>query len=45
MTVIGVTKALEDVVQKSVLADVPPREHVIYVLCGLYAPPRQAGLA
>jgi hypothetical protein len=33
-----VTQALEDVVQESVLAYVPPREHVIYVLSGLYAP-------
>ena len=45
MTVIGMTQALEDVVQEGVLAYVPPREHVIYVLCGLYTPSRQAGLA
>ena len=42
---IGVAQALEDVVQEGVLADVPPREHVIYVLCGLYAASKQAGLA
>ena len=40
MAVIGVAKALKDVVQESVLAYVPPREHVIYVLCSLYAPSR-----
>ena len=45
MTVIGMTQALENVVQEGVFAYVPPREHVIYVLCSLYAPSRQAGLA
>ena len=40
MTVIGMTQALEDVVQKSVLTYVLPREHVIYVLCSLYAASR-----
>ena len=38
MAVIGVAQALEDVVQEGVLAYVPPREYVIYVLCGLYTP-------
>lgn len=42
---IGVAQRLEDVVQKGVFAYVPPRKHVIYVLCGLYTPSRQAGLA
>ena len=40
MTVIGMTKALENVVQEGVLAYMPPGEHVIYVLCGLYTPSR-----
>ena len=40
MTVIGVTQALEDVVQESVLTYVPPREYMIYVLCGFYTPSR-----
>ena len=40
MTVIGMTQALEDVVQESVLAYVPPRKYVIYVLCSLYTPSR-----
>ena len=42
---VSVAKALEDVVQEGVLAYMPPREYVIYVLCGLYTPSRQAGLA
>jgi hypothetical protein len=38
--VIGMTKGLEDVVQEGVLSYMPPREYVIYVLCGLYAASR-----
>jgi hypothetical protein len=38
--VIGMTKGLEDVMQEGVLAYMPPREYVIYVLCCLNTPSR-----
>ena len=45
VAVVSLAKGLKDVVQKGVLAYLFPWEHVIYVLCGLYAASRQAGLA